>query len=928
MNLHRRGRRVALYVLLFSCPTLAALRDDLSAHEDEIRAAKDLVERQNHGRQIIFQLSEHAIQDLLIEHLREDPSALVQDADESTRTTMGIDYHTWLSNFSLSVRDDNVLAVDAQISGRIWAGEAHPDITCAFGLSDEDQHIRILLNMSLATDACGVPERIDVEPVVDLVDLDLSSCSATFTSQEVAFENKFSQSLAARLDTFPLPLEDLSTFVTEESFTCSNSDVTLPAMRPFNANMRTLTAPLDDEGLVAEPVVMIGIDMLGETATYPSAGPDCDEDGAPTDPVSCDDVGSSGTAPGLPVCYGDLSASGDYTLFQTDAFYTYNQSLIAPDHDMVVSVSTRLLRRFYEDLFWLYNNGGETVRQTWEKTLDDVRDKRGRLVSHEEYSRWEGFTTKEAIADPDDTTDQCDGEPEGAWVLDADERTPWLVSHAGLHHRIWWSDTYVSFDAAMRFFIDNSDPVVPTLRSDLVVTTHNDSGCAAKCDGSDDETDAKLEEMRKQLRSASTRFFDLRWNGDGYEVSFDQMQSYAATVALSGRLSHLLTDDDELDLDEVEVDAGLPSPAIKPPVGAIVAFNIDDPADHLLTQAYDPVQGMCPPGYEVRWFSISPSVGSITPSFCEAVDPDGAADVHTLPPYAWCGMDLIPNQRVEECDGLDNDGDRLIDEDFVDANADGVADCYAAGDTTQEFVSTCGGLEPREGCPDGFQQYGIWLDWFERRCLSGAGASDCENRIEDAEFVTCIADGSEYTADMADWLPPGLVIGGRMNGAAMELEGFTSCPEGTEEVSQSASHISGVSYKTCVGTGWWPDSDGDGAPDLEEADEGTDELTRSTDGDPLPDGFELHSDLGLDPLENDSDGDRLTDLAEILVYGTDPVQVDSDGDGLTDGYEVWVMCYGTVADDPTVADTDIDGVPDGEEDVLVLVALYDDWFYE
>lgn len=57
----------------------------------------------------------------------------------------------------------------------------------------------------------------------------------------------------------------------------------------------------------------------------------------------------------------------------------------------------------------------------------------------------------------------------------------------------------------------------------------------------------------------------------------------------------------------------------------------------------------------------------------------------------------------------------------------------------------------------------------------------------------------------------------------------------------------------------------------------------------------------------DEDGDNLTDVEEVLVYGTDPCNADTDGDGLSDSEEILI---GT---DPLNADTDGDGLSDGDE---------------
>lgn len=105
-----------------------------------------------------------------------------------------------------------------------------------------------------------------------------------------------------------------------------------------------------------------------------------------------------------------------------------------------------------------------------------------------------------------------------------------------------------------------------------------------------------------------------------------------------------------------------------------------------------------------------------------------------------------------------------------------------------------------------------------------------------------------------------------------------------------------------------------------------------TDGDGLPDDWEVFyslgaDDNGLDPNNNgvtgdpengaagDPDSDGLTNLEE-LDLGTDPTDEDTDDDGFTDGVEDG---GGTFVDqnqtgtDPLVADTDEDGLLDGVE---------------
>ncbi|MBN1267975.1 MAG: S8 family serine peptidase, partial [Kiritimatiellae bacterium] len=126
------------------------------------------------------------------------------------------------------------------------------------------------------------------------------------------------------------------------------------------------------------------------------------------------------------------------------------------------------------------------------------------------------------------------------------------------------------------------------------------------------------------------------------------------------------------------------------------------------------------------------------------------------------------------------------------------------------------------------------------------------------------------------------------------------------------------------------DLDGDGASNLEEFNwwydntylvggceatsptnrVGPDPTQLDTDGDGMPDGWEIFNDLDpTDPSDGalDPDGDGVSNSDEY-TYGTDPRNPDSDADGLTDGDEII-----THLTNPTLADTDEDGLDDGFE---------------
>jgi hypothetical protein len=106
------------------------------------------------------------------------------------------------------------------------------------------------------------------------------------------------------------------------------------------------------------------------------------------------------------------------------------------------------------------------------------------------------------------------------------------------------------------------------------------------------------------------------------------------------------------------------------------------------------------------------------------------------------------------------------------------------------------------------------------------------------------------------------------------------------------------------------DSDKDGLSDQEEVSSyGSNPLLSDSDGDKMPDGWEVahRLDWNSDDSADDIDGDNLTNLTEYRL-NTDPRDSDSDGDGLKDDIEVNI--HGT---NPALADSDNDGLSDNEE---------------
>lgn len=103
------------------------------------------------------------------------------------------------------------------------------------------------------------------------------------------------------------------------------------------------------------------------------------------------------------------------------------------------------------------------------------------------------------------------------------------------------------------------------------------------------------------------------------------------------------------------------------------------------------------------------------------------------------------------------------------------------------------------------------------------------------------------------------------------------------------------------------DPDGDQLKNSEEFALGTDPRQQDTDRDGSTDGEEVKTHQ-TNPLKGDTDADGLNDKDEIALYRSDPKSTDTDGDGLLDGQEVKV-----IRTDPTKVDTDSDTYGDYDE---------------
>lgn len=164
--------------------------------------------------------------------------------------------------------------------------------------------------------------------------------------------------------------------------------------------------------------------------------------------------------------------------------------------------------------------------------------------------------------------------------------------------------------------------------------------------------------------------------------------------------------------------------------------------------------------------------------------------------------------------------------------------------------------------------------------------------------------------------------------------------DGTSQIpAQNQSGLSATDrmwYKNGVWCNETSDTDNDGLLDYQELLLGTNINLSDTDGDTLPDGYEVNM-LNTDPLDTDTDDDNISDanedadndqLSNYAEYQsqTNPLSEDTDGDGLTDYEELHHLTHTTLS--PTNPDTDGDTLNDGDEIALgwnpLLQSTYDD----
>jgi hypothetical protein len=270
-------------------------------------------------------------------------------------------------------------------------------------------------------------------------------------------------------------------------------------------------------------------------------------------------------------------------------------------------------------------------------------------------------------------------------------------------------------------------------------------------------------------------------------------------------------------------------------------------------------------------------------------DDDSASDDDdsTEPPPDDLDGDSILNVDEGQEEGVDTDGDGVLDAEDTDSDGDSIADADEAGDSDPETPPVDTDLD---GVPD-----------FRDDDSDGDGLTDAEEAGDGDPSTPPVDTDGDGSPDYIDTDSDG-------DGLSDDVEGADDFDgDGVPNHLDTDSDGDGVSDQV-EGLG---DEDGDGIPNL---------LDDDSDGDGIADSLEGAEDLDGDGVPNfldlDSDGDGLMDAVE----GTTDldgdglgnfIDVDSDGDMLSDGEEV-----STTATNPYLADSDGDGSDDLIETAL------------
>ena len=261
---------------------------------------------------------------------------------------------------------------------------------------------------------------------------------------------------------------------------------------------------------------------------------------------------------------------------------------------------------------------------------------------------------------------------------------------------------------------------------------------------------------------------------------------------------------------------------------------------------------------------------------------------------------------TEICDGIDNDCDGQVDEDFIttfylDFDIDGFGDpnSTASGTTCNPPVGNY--VTNNTDCNDSDDTVRPNVLWYKDADADGYG-NPADSKASCTKPFGYVADNNDCDDGNGNINPVTIwYIDSPDNDGWGSGTGVTGC-------TPPADGNTYVLNKDDVDGNTDQDSDNDGLNDAVENDVNsvTDVNNPDTDGDGLTDGVEVNT-YKSDPSLKDTDGDGIDDGKEVNTYKSSPTSTDTDGDGLKDNEE---LSLGT---EMTMPDTDSDGIKDGDE---------------
>lgn len=282
----------------------------------------------------------------------------------------------------------------------------------------------------------------------------------------------------------------------------------------------------------------------------------------------------------------------------------------------------------------------------------------------------------------------------------------------------------------------------------------------------------------------------------------------------------------------------------------------------------------------------------------EDADADGVSNLNEL------ALGSDPGNNDTDDDGLSDglEAELGLDPTRVDSDGDGIADGNEDndGDGLDNSVEIAMGLDPANAADADGDSDGDGISNRDEILVHGTDPTDRDTD----------SDGLEDALEIALGLDPVL--------ADTDNDGVSDRDEDVDEdgLSNGAEVMAGSDPADA-------DSDDDGVEDGLEVALGLDPVSADSDADGVPDGVEdsdgdglgntLEIANGLDPADpidasDDADEDGVDNRAELLEHGSNPNAADTDGDRLPDGFEIQ---YGL---DPLSSDTDGDGIRDGDDD--------------